>query len=117
MNCEQESSTPCIDRENQQKTQEPPCDEQRQYNREYMRRWRADPSHQAHERDKRQQWYYDRKLRKAQQNCDPYTNDRGVTVCGFCRLRPSLETVVRLRICDSAPGGYVRIRMPYCGQC
>jgi hypothetical protein len=117
MDCEQDVSTAFVDREKQQKTQEAPFDEQRHYNREYMRRRRADPSHQARERGKRRQSYYDRKLREAEQQPGPYANDRGEPVCGFCRLRPPLQTVLRLQISDSAPGGYVKIRIPYCGQC
>ena len=117
MDCEQEIGTPFVDREKQQKTEEPQFDGQRQYKREYMRRWRADPGHQAHERGKRKEWYHDRKSRETQQGCGPYMNDCGEPVCGFCHLRPSLETVVRLQVCDSAPGGYVKVRIPYCGQC
>jgi hypothetical protein len=117
MDCEQEISIPFVDREIKQKAEEQQFDRQRQYKREYMRRWRADPGHQSHERGKRKEWYHDRKSRQAQQSRSSYANDCGEAVCGFCRLRLSLKTVVRLQICDSAPGGYVEVRIPYCGQC
>lgn len=117
MDCEEFDQDPCVDREEQQKIQSPQFDEQREYHREYMRRWRADPSHQEHERHKRQQSYYGRKLHNAERKIGTHTIDPGDPVCGFCRLRPPLQTVVRLQICESAPGGYVRIRIPYCGQC
>lgn len=117
MHCEEFVKDTCVDREEQQEIQSPQCDEQRQYHREYMRRWRADPSHKERERDKRQQSYCGRKLRNAERDKGARTSDPGEPVCNFCRLRPPLQTVVRLQICESAPGGYVRIRIPYCGQC
>jgi hypothetical protein len=117
MDFEQEISIPFADRDKQQQTKEPQFDGRRQYKREYMRRWRTDPGHLAHERGKRKEWYHDRKSRGAQQNRSPSPSDCGEPVCGFCRLRPSLKNVMRLQICDSAPGGYVKVRIPYCGQC
>ena len=117
MDCEQGIGAPLVDGEQEQQTEEPPFGGRRQYKREYMRRWRADAGRHARERSKRKEWYHGRKSREGCQNCGPGASDRGGRVCGFCRLRPSLKTVVRLQICESAPGGYVEVRIPYCGQC
>jgi hypothetical protein len=89
----------------------------REYNRLYMRSWRADPRHQAYERTNRERWHYERKLRNAMRIHHPYFDDHGHPVCGFCRRGPVVERVARLEIRDLAPRGYVEIRVPYCGEC
>lgn len=89
----------------------------RAYNRRYMRGWRADPRNQARERATRQRAYLERKLREALQVRLAFTNDLGVPACGFCRRLPSIGEVLRLRICEHARGGYVEVRIPYCGEC
>lgn len=89
----------------------------RAYNREYMRAWRADPRHQTRERTARQKSYYERKLREALRERRPFTNDLGVPVCGLCGKLPPVAEIVRLRIRETTRGEYVRVRIPYCGQC
>jgi hypothetical protein len=89
----------------------------RRYNRLYMRQWRADPTHEAREREHRQQWYHARKERDAREKPAPFTNERGESVCGFCRANPPIGQVLRLQICELAPKGYVEVRIPYCGEC
>lgn len=85
---------------------EPSCLEARRlYNREYMRRWRADPHHRELERASRERGQDSRKFRKAAQ---------GRRLCGFCHQRPPKEEVLRL---FPAPTGYVEVRVPYCGDC
>jgi hypothetical protein len=100
-----------------QHIQEALLERRRRYNRRYMRRWRADPAHEALEREKRRQWYNERKAREARDQLLPFTNDRGEPVCGFCWKSPPVTQIVRLRICESVPQGYVEVRIPYCGQC
>jgi hypothetical protein len=95
----------------------PLLEKRRRYNRLYMRSWRADPRHRARERAHREQWHYERKLRDSLRPYDPYADDRGVPVCGFCRKHPPVTKVLRLEIRDQAPRGYVEIRVPYCGEC
>jgi hypothetical protein len=46
-----------------------------------------------------------------------FRNARGKLVCGFCRYRAPVREVVRLRVDERVPGGYVKIRVPYCGEC
>jgi len=89
----------------------------RAYNRAYMRAWRADPRHRIRERATRQHAYYARKLRDALRERRPFTDDYGRPVCGLCRKLPPIYVVSRLRICDHTRGGYVSIRVPYCGEC
>ncbi len=89
----------------------------RRYNRVYMRHWRADPRHQAEERENRERWHYARKLRSARGEYQPYTGDYGEPVCGFCRKSPVVARVMRLEVRDDAPRGYVEVRIPYCGEC
>lgn len=89
----------------------------RRYNRLYMRRWRADPGHSARDRENRRQWHCDRKIRDAREKLPEFTNDRGEPVCGFCRSRPPITEILRLRVCEEARSGYLEIRIPYCGEC
>ncbi|MBZ5696778.1 MAG: hypothetical protein LAN36_15640 [Acidobacteriia bacterium] len=92
-------------------------EKRREYNRRYMRAWRADPAHQALDRDNRDRSNYERKLRDARIDRIPYTNERGERVCGLCRRQAPVTEIVRLQVCDCAPQGYVEIRIPYCGEC
>lgn len=92
-------------------------EKRRQYNRRYMRAWRADPLRQSRERENRERWNYERKLREAQSDRIPYTNERGERVCGLCRRQPPVTEIVRLQVCEGAPRGYVEVRIPYCGEC
>jgi hypothetical protein len=89
----------------------------RQYNRQYMRSWRANPDHKDEERERRKRWYYERKERAASAEKRPYRNANGKLVCGFCGLGSAVTEVVRLRICDRAPNGFLTVRIPYCGEC
>ncbi len=77
----------------------------RRYNREYMRRWRADPRHRESERASSERGQHARKLRHVVQ---------GRRVCSFCHQRPPKEEVLRL---FPVPTGYVEVRVPYCGDC
>jgi len=78
--------------------------ERRRYNREYMRRWRADPRHRERERANRERSQCSRKLRGV----------RGGPVCGFCHQRRPKWKVLRLK---PAATGYIKVLVPYCGQC
>jgi hypothetical protein len=71
-------------------------EKRRKYNRLYMRSWRADPSHQASERENRQRWHYERKLRETLRAHHRCANDRGDALCGFCRKSPPITKVWRL---------------------
>jgi len=76
------------------------------YKRNYMRRWRARPENFDRERANRQRAYLHRKLTRR--------GNRGLRLCGFCQLRPSIGRIVRLR---PVGNGYAEMRVPYCGQC
>jgi len=89
----------------------------RAYNRAYMRAWRADPRHRLREQLTREHAYYARKLRNAVRESRPFTDDFGRPVCGFCGKLSPISEVLRLRICDFARGGYLPVRIPYCGEC
>jgi len=89
----------------------------RRYNREYMRAWRANPAHRSNERKNRERWQYERKLRALRSPQEPFASSCGKPVCGFCRKNPPLGEIVRLQVSESAPRGYVALRIPYCGQC
>jgi hypothetical protein len=91
--------------------------ERRRANREYMRQWRANPQHQAVERNKRQQRYYARQKPETVREVDRVVaSGLNSRTCGFCS-RPAVTNIGRLHIRDDAPNGYVEIRFPYCGQC
>lgn len=89
----------------------------RTYNRLYMRQWRANPHHRDCELKNRERWYYERKLRNAQRERRPFTDDSGHPVCGFCRKHPPVRVVMRLRITADAAARFVPVRVPYCGHC
>jgi hypothetical protein len=94
-------------------------EERRRYNREFMRRWRADPFNQAMERKKRRDWYYERQKqrqpRERSKRCRALDQKKGV--CGLCWRRPAVTTIVRLQICEGASQQYAQVRIPYCGEC
>lgn len=94
-------------------------EEHRRYMRRYMRRWRADPSRHAKERARSRELYVERKARQgpAERARQPFTNAAGRRVCGFCRRRERVRDVPRLQACEGVPGGFVKVRVPYCGEC
>jgi hypothetical protein len=89
----------------------------RRYNREYMRRWRADPRNFERERDCRLRAYWRQKDKRARSQRRLYINARGQPVCGFCWKRRPVRMAERLRICDAARGGYVKVLIPCCEEC
>jgi len=89
----------------------------REYNRDYMRRWRADTQNQAKERETRERAHVARKLRLALEEYRPAMTATGEPVCGICRRLPARCQVVRLRVSSTSPGGFEELRLPYCGQC
>ena len=88
----------------------------RRYNREYMRKWRSKPMNREMERKSRG-WYCERKPRNEGEGSPRSLPKQEEEVCGCCGHRAPVTTILRLRVCDEAPGGYVEIRMPYCGKC
>jgi len=92
-------------------------EEHKAYNRAYMRRWRANPRRTAREQRHRRQAYRCRKVRMAGTKQGQYRNSQGELFCGFCRRRPSIMHVERLKTSAADRSRYVEIRMPYCGEC
>ncbi len=94
-------------------------EDKRRQNREYMRRWRTDPFHLAEEKAKRRERYYAvQKQRKIErESSSPRVREQTARLCGFCFKRAAVRKIVRLRISDNAPDGYVKVRIPYCGHC
>src|SRR5271156_5339433 len=86
----------------------------RRYNREYMRRWRADPRHRAREIGTRLRAYLRQKARRATSERRLYVNRHGQAVCGFCWRRTPVRMAERLRISEAAKNGYVRVLVPCC---
>ena len=87
----------------------------REINRESMRRRRAEraKSLQEHER---------RTSDTSAANADfPAVSSDGTFVaarrCAICRMRDSVEEVVRLLPSSRTKSGYVQVRIPYCGCC
>jgi hypothetical protein len=87
----------------------------RKNNREGMRRRRADPVRCAREQEKR-------KSRQSEANANDPSLSAGVAqpmgrVCAMCHLRAAIEEITRLEPSAFTRGGYVQIRLPYCGRC
>jgi len=88
----------------------------RRYKREFMRKWRANPHHRFHESLLRSRWNYERKKRDAA-HLTSHMNARGEVKCGICGKLPPVNEVVRLRVSECSPNGYLEVRVPYCGTC
>jgi hypothetical protein len=87
----------------------------RKNNREHMRRRRADPVHCAREQEKR-------KSKQSAANTSDPSISTSVTqpmgrVCAMCHLRVAVEEISRLEPSAFTRGGYVQVRLPYCGRC
>jgi len=89
----------------------------RQYNREYMRRWRADIRNYEKEREVRERAYLARKEREVFEEFPAVARMQDESVCGICRRLPAKCEVMRLRISSRTPSGFVEVRLPYCGEC
>jgi hypothetical protein len=87
----------------------------REYKREYMRAWRANPRNRTREQVNRCRWAWARKFHQAKRRIRRYTSLRDTPVCGFCGQRPPVEQVTRLKILTN--GEYKSVTVPYCGQC
>jgi len=87
----------------------------RRINRECMRRRRADPSRCAQEREKRKH----RRHKMAASSALVLTSVAQPMgrVCAICHLRAAVEEIIRLEPSESTRGGYVQVRLPYCGRC
>jgi hypothetical protein len=86
----------------------------RAYNRKYMRRWRRNPQHRALERRRakfiERSQSYGRRLQLLQGRA----KEIGKPLCAMCRHKPPVMMVERLRATRS---GFVRVELPYCGEC
>jgi hypothetical protein len=87
----------------------------RKSNRERMRRRRADPVHCAREQEKRKSKQF------AADAGDPSSSASIAQpmgrVCAMCHLRAAVEEILRLEPSTFSRGGYVQVRLPYCGRC
>jgi hypothetical protein len=87
----------------------------REINRESMRRCRAERAKSLQEQKRRSS-------NTLAANTDfPAVSSDGTSVaarrCAICRMRDSVEEVVRLLPSSRTRSGYVQIRIPYCGCC
>ena len=87
----------------------------RKNNRENMRRRRADPARSAQEQQKR---------KNSQRPINPGSGSVATIVpqpmgriCAICHLRSAVEEITRLEPSELTRGGYVQVRLPYCGRC
>ena len=88
-------------------------------NRDCMRRKRQDPAYRAFER-RRREW---RDLEPEQYRffegptTVPTVGRKSKQRCSICRQREAVEIITRLRPCAEVRGGYVQMRIAYCGLC
>jgi hypothetical protein len=87
----------------------------RRINRECMRRRRADPSRCAQEREKRK--HRQHKIAASSASFPTSVPQPMGRVCAICHLRAAVEEIIRLEPSESTRGGYVQLRLPYCGRC
>lgn len=76
---------------------------QRDYQRLYMRRWRADPRNRKRKRANRERWHYERKVRDSQKQAPP--------VCFGCHGKP------RCVVPRIDPYRWRPALLPWCGEC
>jgi hypothetical protein len=88
-------------------------------NRENMRRRRVDPAYRAFEKRRREEKHGG----SARINSLEIMSEEPARVlekqsrCAICRKRNAVEVVTRLRPSADAKGGYVQMRVAYCGFC
>lgn len=87
----------------------------RKNNREYMRRRRADPARKAQEQDKRKNKQRSPSASSASISTS-VAQPMGL-VCAICHLRAAVEEITRLEASELTRGGYVQVKLPYCGRC
>lgn len=79
---------------------------QRQRNREYMQRWRANPENRLKEIERRMRNNAFRRQQRREFSLRK--------VCAFCHARLAIEHVERLVVKGNA---FRVVVVPYCGQC
>src|SRR6202007_2539102 len=89
--------------------------QRRKANREGMRRRRAAPVQCASEQQKR-------KSRQPAADTSESSASASVAqsigrICAMCHLRGAAEEISRLAPSAFTRGGYVQVRLPYCGRC
>jgi hypothetical protein len=92
-------------------------DARRMRNKSYMRRWRANAKRRNRERARRVAWYSERKGMAAHRQGPGASLAAATAVCMICRRRPSVREITRLRVCESARGGFEEVLIPDCGEC
>jgi len=88
-------------------------------NRENMRRRRQDPAFRAFERRRRDWKGYAPEQDSFFEGmaARPAAGGKSRQRCSICRQREAVEVITRLRPCAEARGGYVQMRIAYCGFC
>jgi hypothetical protein len=89
--------------------------QRRKSNRERMRRRRADPAHRERELEQC------KSRPTAPSGGDAALSSSAVQpigrVCAICHLRAAVEEILRLEPSNFTRGGFVQLRLPYCGRC
>jgi hypothetical protein len=83
-------------------------------NRQYMREWRADPKNRKRERERAAASGKARQLEDALADIRSGTKHIDKPLCAMCRHKPPVMMVDRLR---ATVKGFVRVELPYCGEC
>lgn len=91
--------------------------EHRRRNREYMRRWRADPRNCERERLKCLRSELERRVHSRYAGRRLFVTSHGRARCGFCWRGLPIKMVERLRISETAANEYVRVQIPCCADC
>jgi hypothetical protein len=88
-----------------------------QYNREYMRRWRATPKKKSRKkrcrRGSMQRGMQGRLRAKPRRRA----KNSGGAMCGICRRQRAICVVTRFQTTQDTESGFRAVRVPYCGVC
>lgn len=88
-----------------------------QYNREYMRRWRATPKKKTRKKRRRRRAHERGPQGRFRAKSKPRSKNNGATICGMCRRQPATCVVTRFQITEETESGFRPVRVRYCGFC
>lgn len=83
-------------------------------NRKYMREWRANPKNRERERERAAASVKAREVEDALADFRSGAKTIDKPLCAMCRHKPPVMMVDRLR---ATAKGFVRVELPYCGEC
>lgn len=89
----------------------------REYNRKYMRAWRANTDKKRRKSRNVRSGHRRAKTGELRGRTSRRLARPARALCGFCRRHPAVSQVARLQISGDTAKGFRAVRVPYCGVC